>query len=271
MKKESKEALEAYYAEGDSWAKDRQDALLTSRRIAWIVAGIALFVAALEAIALIVLTPLKTVEPYTLLVDRQTGFVQALKPLDVEKVSADAALTQSFLAQYVIAREGFDINAVQSDYRKVALWSAGHARRDYLAQMQATHPESPFTKYPRSTIVDTRVKSVTPLSRDTAMVRYDSIRRDAGGAVSAPQPWMAVVTYAYSGEPMNIADRMINPLGFKVSRFRRSMEALAPAEPRSATSAAPYVGAAPQGPAATAPQPGVPDQGVATSGRANSR
>ena len=34
--------------------------------------------------------PLKTVEPYTLLVDRQTGFVQALKPLDPR---ADLAAT----------------------------------------------------------------------------------------------------------------------------------------------------------------------------------
>ncbi len=53
------------------------------------------------------------------MVDRQTGFVQALKPLDTQLVSGDKALTQSFLVQYVIAREGYDRSTLQADYRKV--------------------------------------------------------------------------------------------------------------------------------------------------------
>ena len=61
------------------------------------------------------LMPLKTVEPYTLLVDRQTGFVQALRPIDAERIAADRALTQSFLVQYVIARESFDIDSLQDE------------------------------------------------------------------------------------------------------------------------------------------------------------
>ena len=89
MNKQTREALDAYYVEAESWAQDRQDALRTSRRTAWIVAAAAAAVAVLLAIALLVLMPLKTVEPYTLLVDRNTGFVQALKPLEPERISAD--------------------------------------------------------------------------------------------------------------------------------------------------------------------------------------
>ncbi|WP_163366505.1 VirB8/TrbF family protein, partial [Klebsiella aerogenes] len=91
--------------------------------------------------------------PYTLLVDRQTGYVQALKPLDAQQVSANAALTQSFLVQYVIARESFDAAALQSNYRKVSLWSAGEARNAYVAGMQASNPESPLVRLPRMSVV----------------------------------------------------------------------------------------------------------------------
>ena len=45
MNKQTREALETYYAEAESWARDRQEALRGSRRVAWIVAGAALFVA----------------------------------------------------------------------------------------------------------------------------------------------------------------------------------------------------------------------------------
>src|SRR3546814_19321558 len=119
MKKSSREALDAYYAEAGSWAKDQADALRSSRRTAWWVAGGAAIIAVCEALALLFLTPLKSVEPYTLLVDRQTGFVQQLKPLDAETISADRTITQTFRVPYVIAREGFAIDAMQSGYRTV--------------------------------------------------------------------------------------------------------------------------------------------------------
>lgn len=230
MNKPSREALDAYFAEADSWAHDRQDALRSSRRVAWIVAGVAATIALCEALALLFLVPLKTVVPYTLLVDRQTGFVQQVKPLDAQLVSSRAALTQSFLVQYVIAREGYDADDLQSDYRKVALWSTGDARRDYLTGMQAANPQSPLALYPRSTIVDVEVKSVTPLKDNVAMVRFQTRRHDAGGRFYPPQQWVSVIHYTYTSQPLSVADRYLNPLGFEVARYQRSAEALPEAE-----------------------------------------
>lgn len=229
--KNDKAALTAYFAEGDSWANDRNDMLRRSRKAAWIVAGAASIVAVCEAIALVALTPLKTVEPYTLLVDRQTGFVQALKPVDAQLVTSDAALTQSFLVQYVIAREGYDYTAVQSDYRKVALWSGGQARADYLTNMQTSNPASPLVRFARSTTIDVEVKSVSPLGHSSALVRFDTRRRDAGGQARFMGSWVVVVRYNYSNAPMSVADRMINPLGFRVTGYRRNPEILPAIEP----------------------------------------
>ena len=81
MNQQFRDSLDAYYRDAQSWGRDREDALRSSRRIAWIVAAIALAVAILLAVALVVLLPLKTVQTHTLLVDRHTGFVQALDPL----------------------------------------------------------------------------------------------------------------------------------------------------------------------------------------------
>lgn len=204
----------------------------SSRRTAWIVATAAAVVALCEALALVILMPLKRVEPYTLMVDRQTGYVQLLKPLETQLVSSNTALTQSFLVQYVIAREGFDIDSVQNDYRKVAAWSSGAARTDYLAQMPASSPASPLLRFPRSTVIDVAVKSVTPLANNAALVRFETRRHDAGQQPGSGQPWVAVIRYSYTNKPMTAGDRFINPLGFQVLRYNRSAEALTPAEPR---------------------------------------
>lgn len=224
--KQDRTTRDAYYREAASWAHDQRDGLRKSRRIAWIVAGAAATIAIFEAFALMLLTPLKTVEPYTLLVDKQTGFVQAVKPLEAPRIAGDTALTQSFLVQYVIARESFDIDALQANYRKVALWSAESARSRYIAGMQASFPDSPLNRYPRSTVIETTVKSVSTLGPGAAMVRFETRRTDQGTQPRVTGSWVAVIRYRYSGEPMRVEDRYTNPLGFQVLRYRRDAEAL---------------------------------------------
>ncbi|HEX5184489.1 MAG TPA: VirB8/TrbF family protein [Allosphingosinicella sp.] len=241
MNDQNREALDAYYREAATWNRDRLDDLARSRRTAWWVAGSAAAVAILLALTLILLMPLKTVVPYTLLVDKTTGYVQALKPLNPDKVSPDSALTQSFLVQYVIAREGYDVDTVRENYRKVALWSAQTARTDYVNLMQGSNPASPLNAYPRTTIVETEVKSVSPIDRNAALVRFDTIRRDANGIAQPARSWVAVIHYRYSGEPMKLEDRFINPLGFQVLRYRKDPETAPPPAATPALGAAPIV------------------------------
>jgi type IV secretion system protein VirB8 len=225
MKRHAREALDAYYREADSWADDQRSALRSSRRTAWIIASVAIMVALTAMAVIAMLIPLKTTVPYTLLVDRQTGYVQSLKPIEAQQIAPTTALTQSFIVQYVIARESFDIDVLQSNYRKVALWSADRARSDYVAAMQVSNPASPLASLPRSTVLDVSVRSVSPLATGSALVRFDLVRRDAGGRISPSIPYVAVVRYRYSGEPMSVEDRFLNPLGFQVRRYRRDQEA----------------------------------------------
>ena len=230
MTKAPEEPRAEYYREAATWANDRQGALVASRRVAWMVAAGFGVVAVLEAVAIAALFPLKTVVPYTLLVDRHTGFVEALQPLDAAKITPDAALTQSFLVQYVIAREGFSIGELQSDYHKVSLWSAGEAQAKYVAHMQGSSPDSPLTLYPRSSTVNVRVRSVSALNADTSMVRFETQREDADGQRQPAQGWVAVIHYRFSTAAMSREDRFLNPLGFQVVDYRLNAET-APSPP----------------------------------------
>lgn len=225
------ESRDAYFATALSWAEDRQAGLRRLLRLAWVIAGIAIGIAALEALALYALAPLKTVVPYTLLVDRNTGYVQALKGTGIDTITADEALTQSLLAQYVIAREGFDIAGIADTYRKVALWSEGGARRAYMASIPATNPDSPLRRLPRTSVIAVTVKSVSPVGPNAALVRFETQRIDQGQTGGARAAYVAVIRYRFSGAPMAIAERLINPLGFQVTSYRRDQEAVTPPEP----------------------------------------
>jgi type IV secretion system protein VirB8 len=226
MTSETREKLDDYYASSASWADERTQSIYASRKVAWIVAFVAGAIAVLEALALVTLLPLKTVVPHTLLVDKQTGFVQALDPASPQKIAPQKALTQAFLVQYVEAREGFDIATVQGQFKKAALWSTGTAKSRYVNMMQASNPESPLANLPRSTVIDVKVRSVSQLSENSALVRFASTRRDQGGTEQAAQNWVAVIKYRYSNAPMTVEDRYVNPLGFEVIDYRKDAETL---------------------------------------------
>ncbi len=219
------ETRQSYFAVAASWAQDRSDVAARSMRIAWIIAAVAIAIAIMEALALIALAPLKTVVPYTLLVDRNTGFVQVLRGSQPDMIKPDAALTQSHLAQYVIARETFDMDSLADQYRKVALWSADSARRSYLAWMPRSNPNSPLNIYPATGRVTTQVESVSPIGAQTALVRFRTVRQDSGQAPASPSFWVSVLRYRYVNEPASVEDRIANPLGFQVVSYRRDQEA----------------------------------------------
>ena len=253
MTPEARKAADIYYAQSASWAQEHSNALRASRKVAWIVAGVAAIIALALAVALLLLMPLKTVVPYTLLVDRQTGYVQSLSPIETSRIAPDTALTQSFLVQYVIARESFDRATIQSDYKKVALWSADSARSSYLSEIQVSNPDSPLTRLPPGTTIQARVRSVSPLGQNSALVRYESVQQGRNASIQAPLGWVAIINYRFSNTPMSVEDRYINPLGFQVTRYRRNAET-PPLSGQVQAAPAPVAGQPVQRPA-TVPQP----------------
>ena len=214
----------AYYADAASWSRDVHGALRASRSLAWIVAIGLGAIAILEAVALAAMMPLKTVVPYTITVDRQTGYVETARGLQPGRLSQDAAVSQAFLAQYVLAREGYDATDLQANYRKVALWSVGEARNQYLRTMSASNPQSPMKLYPATTIVQPVIKSISLLNATSALVRFDVERRDYGAASGERQSYAAVIGFRYTGAPMRMEDRFLNPLGFQATSYRRDSE-----------------------------------------------
>ena len=228
-----------YYKAAESWSEDRAREMESSRRIAWIVAAVLGGIALFEAIALILLIPMKTVVPYTLLVDRQTGYVEALQPLERKTIAPDTALVRSFLVQYVIARESFDTDSIKDSYRKVALWSAQAARARYVADTQASNPQSALATLPRRAVVEVQVRSISSLGPDTALIRFTTTRTDSGTQAGSPLYWAAVVKYKFSGAAMSAEDRMVNPLGFQVTRYRRDAETLQALSPTTGANVIP--------------------------------
>jgi type IV secretion system protein VirB8 len=217
-----------YYETASSWAQDTHASLRASRRTAWIIASVAVGVAGLQAIAMAFLLPLKQSVPYTITVDRETGYVQTARGVDLGPISESEAIAQSFAVQYVLARETFEASDYQDKFRKTLMWSQGAAETEYRRDWDKSNPVGIQSRVRPTTRIKVTVKSVTILGPRSAMVRFDTEQSEGPSSGGMRQPWVASMTYSFSGKPVSEQDRYMNPLGYQVATYRRDAETTQP-------------------------------------------
>lgn len=213
-----------YYASALSWVDERVAAERRMRKIAWVVAGAAGALALVLAITMMLMMPLKSVQPYVVTVDRQTGAVEVATTLKGGKLSENDAVIQAELANYVRTRETFDATDLATSYRRVQLRSSGDVRSAYVAAMAADNPSSPLRALSPGDTVTIRVKSVSMLGAGAGLVRFDAERSAAGGRIVDSRPYVSALSFGFNDRPLRTEDRFENPLGFVVTRYRRDSE-----------------------------------------------
>ena len=221
--KDTDEDLKSYFAEAQSWDRDRFVAAARSRRIAWIVASVAIALAIVAVLAIMALTPLKTVVPYVVTVDRSTGATDVTQELRGDKsITYDEAIRKYFLADYVRAREGWIPQAREEFFRKVLALSTREERARWTAFYKKDNPDSPQNQFTANDAVFVAIRSVAFISPNVAQVRFvKRLERDLQ-AIEAPA--IATITFDVLSKPETEAGRYANPLGFQVKSYRADAE-----------------------------------------------
>lgn len=216
-----------YYAAAQGWADERVESERRARKLAWTVAGVAGATALILALALALLLPLKSVQPYVLTVDKQSGAVELATTVADGRLTQNEAVIQAQLANYVRVRETFDASDLAVNYRRVQLLSAPDVRAAYVRSMAAANPASPLRALSPGDTMAVRIKSVSLTGAGSALVRYDLERTVAGGRGASATAYVSAISYGFSGKPLRAEDRFDNPLGFQVIRYRRDAEGMA--------------------------------------------
>jgi type IV secretion system protein VirB8 len=211
--------LKGYFDEAKRWDQDRLAAAQRSKRLAWSVAAFAgvLALAAVGAVA--ALTPLKTVEPFVVRVDRSTGAVDVMTGLKgTDHLTYDEAVNKYFLGLYVRAREGWLPQAAEPDFRQVAIMSAPAEQERWADTFRPANPESPQVLWGDNAVSLIDVRAISFVSPKVASVRFHRTLRQAQQTTESD--WIATVAFTYTKAPMAEADRLRNPLGFQVVTYR---------------------------------------------------
>ncbi|MGR9426203.1 virB8 family protein [Rhizobium leguminosarum] len=211
-----------YYADGATWEQDIARRNRNSRALAWIVAAVMSIVAIAALGVLALLVPLKTFEPYMVVVDKATGFVEVKRPMAEGALTQDEAVTMFNVVRYIKARETYDPRALKDNFDLAQLLATGDAARELTEIYSPANPNNPVKLNGTNTEIAVNIKSVTFPNNRTALVRFSTDEKSATNVVT--RNWVSLVRFRYSGAPMRNEWRFDNPLGFQVLEYRRDQE-----------------------------------------------
>ena len=213
----------AFLDAAKAWETDQVMRAQRSERRAWWVAGLCLAIALIAVTAVALLTPLKTVEPFVVRVDKNTGATDIVTRLTNQKESYDEAIDKYFLARYVTYRESYSDAMAYPDYQAVTTMSAPEVANAYFEQIKPRNPHSPTALYGKDGQVDVSVNAIAFLGRGVAQVRFSRTVRQPNAEAHVTR-WIATITYRYLNPPMDEKARLVDPIGFQVDDYRLDPE-----------------------------------------------
>jgi type IV secretion system protein VirB8 len=221
--------LVGYFREAASWDADRVQHIQRAAHRAWQVAAAGWICALALAMSLILLMPLKRVEPFLVRVESTTGIVDVV-PVYAGKAGLEQSVTRYFLSHYVSVCERFNFATAESDYEECGAFHSAQRNQAWYALWNPANPVSPLNAHRDGSSVRAQVQAVSFFQRasgatDLAQVRYLKAERQGNGADERLSHWIATVQYAYAAPSNDPRVRRWNPLGFKVLELTTEPEA----------------------------------------------
>ncbi|WP_337913645.1 type IV secretion system protein [Vibrio cholerae] len=184
----NKKAQAAIFEDALDFEASKSVMAAKSEHRAWNIAKASCGLTVLSWIALTLLMPLKTVEPYVVTVDKNSGQTQVVSALSQEtaSLSVQEALDRYWLANYLRWREVYDWYTLQRDYNNTLAFSGPDVQTEYASIFEGENA--------LDTLWGKRIKASV---------------------------WIATVGYRYvPDKTLSEQERLVNPLAFEITSYR---------------------------------------------------
>lgn len=201
-----------------NWYKDRYQAAVVWRNILAIIAMLSVGFGVVAVFTVKSLAPLKTVDPFVIQIDEKTGITQVVDPLKKQELSADTALNNYFLVQYIRARESYEPALFQYHQNVVRLMSEpSRVYGVYRQSLSTDNPNSPLVRLQGGNRT-VKIKSISYLDPKKVLVKVTIYETTGSGTTEIHK--IALLEFQYVSIELSPEERYINPLGFLVTNYR---------------------------------------------------
>lgn len=218
------------------WYQDKYQHVLVQRNLLALICLISLAVALVAVFTVARLAPQKSVEPYLLQVEEKTGITQKVEPISRTELANSDTVNRYFVATYLRSREGYNPTIINYSYDVVRVMSSTDTFGQYRRTIDAANPESLTARlgavgkrsvkinsmaYISNTRINNTQARTTP--ERIMQVRF-STTSEVPNAPDLTERWVATVTFVYADLQLNEAERLLNPIGFRVVNYQVEKE-----------------------------------------------
>lgn len=218
-------AAQSFMEAAADFEKSKSEQLRASNKRLWIFAIGCLTFAGLATIAMLVAVLFRQEpEPWILQVDKATGSMTVIKHVEQQDASMQETIDRYWLSRYVLLREGYDWYTISDQYTAVSLMSNSATAAEYSKLVQAKG--SPLEEYKDRKKVVVSINSIAFIG-STAQVRFTKTILTPSGEsdpLLPPTNWIATIGAEYGKRDLTEAQRLINPLDFRVATYRVDSE-----------------------------------------------
>lgn len=209
------------------WYKDRYQYVLVQRRVLAVITVAALVCTLMAIVVIVMLIPQKTIEPYVIQVDQRSGITQYVDPVSAKQLTANEAVKNYFIVNYIRARDGYRATDLLKQYELVRLMSEPKVvYKQFEAQANANNSDSNIARLGSVGSREVLIKSISYLEPTVAQVRVVIEERADGINISSRRHKIILVRFKFAELPLTTSQRYVNPLGFIVLDYRVDEDAV---------------------------------------------
>jgi type IV secretion system protein VirB8 len=202
-----------------NWYKDRYQYVLVQRKILTLITILSLVCTLATVLVIASLTPLKTVEPFVIQVDQKSGITTTVDPLTARELTANEAVNNFHIVQYIRARENYTLYDLARNYNIVRIMSEPEkVYRGFIEAADPNNPRSNAARLGNSGERTVKFQSISYLSPQLVQARIVVEEKSAQGPARSYK--IVLLTFEYIKLNLTNEERYINPLGFRVTDYR---------------------------------------------------
>lgn len=218
------------------WYQDKYQHVLVQRNLLALLSLISMAVALVAVFTVARLAPQKSVEPYLLQVDEKTGITRKVEPISRTELANSDAVNRYFVANYLRSREGYNPTTINYNYDVVRVMSSTDVFTQYRRTIDASNPESLTAKLGAAGKRTVKINNMAYISNarinnPNARTTPEQIMRinftsttEVPNAPDVTERWAVTMTYVYTDLQLNEAERLLNPIGFRVVNYQVDKE-----------------------------------------------
>lgn len=216
--------FKAYKQTARSWETDVVHHVKNQRNTAYIGLVMLALISVGLTFAIVVLTPLKSVEPVVIEVERSTGNINLKTNLvdQVENMTAKEAVIKSLIAEYITAWHTYEYTDNDVRYNFIRALSSREVFKQYENIWRSDDPNiNPNLMYKERDVARVKIQSIVGLNDTTYQTRFVVEVTPYRSNSIIEKNFVAITKHKLATGGMSEKDRWVNPIGllFESVRF----------------------------------------------------